>query len=265
MELSESAALSLAESAGGRDATVFERHCHDRFELIYVIEGDVTVTVEGEGFGMSAGMAIVICPMEYHVVRSAHTTYRRLIASFRPSFLPPDLLPVFEDACRRHRCVCLGGENPANRLAQAVAAHGEDALFRPLYLALLTEVAYACATDTGNTRVPPTAPESDVARIIRYLNEHLEERITIAAIADALYLSPSTVSHLFQREMHLPVKRFLLEKQLYAAKAAIESGTPPTDVARRLAYRNYSSFYKQYLRFFGTPPGGGRKEAPHEN
>ena len=66
------------------DSGVFERHCHDRYELLYLSRGRGKFVVESAEYPLVPGMLLLLRPYEYHFVQPDETEpYERTVVSFR--------------------------------------------------------------------------------------------------------------------------------------------------------------------------------------
>ena len=71
--------------------------------------------------------------------------------------------------------------------------------------------------------------------------------------------SENSRNRVFEEKMNISPKQYILQKKLALASKLISEGTPPTIVAMRLGYENYSNFYRLYLKYFGKNPAKKEK------
>ena len=83
---------------------------------------------------------------------------------------------------------------------------------------------------------------------------HLEEEIDAERIARHFLLSKSYVQNLFSEQMHIGLKKYVMQKKIYAAEADIRRGISPTAAAEKYAFSDYSVFYRLYKKTFGVSP-----------
>lgn len=93
-----------------------------------------------------------------------------------------------------------------------------------------------------------------ITSVISHINENLSKNITISEIAKTHNVSPSSLSHLFKKEMNISIHKYIIKKRLITAHHQINSGLPSTAVALECGFNDYSGFYKQYKTMFGYPP-----------
>ncbi len=104
-----------------------------------------------------------------------------------------------------------------------------------------------------------TSQNPIIESTIFYINQNLNKNISINEIANAHNISPSSLSHIFKKEMNIPIHQYIIKKRLITAHHKINSGTPSTTAAIECGFNDYSGFYKQYKNMFGYPPSKNKK------
>ena len=97
-------------------------------------------------------------------------------------------------------------------------------------------------------------------RAVALVERDLFAPLSLADVARALYVSPSTLSHAFKRELGIPFARYVSGKRLICAHERIAAGEAPSAVAHACGYAEYSAFYHAFFKMFGYPPTGEKKE-----
>ena len=228
---------------------LWESHCHAKFELIAVIDGGISVTLEGRNYRLGRGEAIAIPPLCYHAIKANKAgVYKRLTVLFDQSAIPDVLAPRF-----------LGKSIPLNNLStyitgelQRICTDKDKNFYASLAESFMTEILYTLARAAEN-RIGNERDEL-LEKIILYVDENLCRSILLDDIATHTSRSKSSVCHLFEEKMKISPKQYILQKKLAYATQLINSGTPPTVAAARIGYDNYSNFYKIYKKHYGVSP-----------
>lgn len=133
-------------------------------------------------------------------------------------------------------------------IAAAKAENGALILQSVLVLLLDSLASQTHITDDGLHQ------NATIRRAVEYINQNLDQPLSIGEIAQACNISASSLSHIFQREMYISVHKFILKKRLMLAYHKIRAGEAATTAALESGFRDYSGFYKQYKKAFGFPP-----------
>ena len=229
-----------------------EREIHTFHELLYCIGGDVTVYTDGFYRSVKKGTLLLIPRGCYHLFQiHGDEPFERLWIGFSDKDLPPGVLvqgvqgvQLLESPsstlCFLLRMLCDAADE-GGALA-AAKAYG-------------TLIALLCSLSAS-----AEAPQTDermhglLHACLDFIEAHLADKLTLPQIASALYVSPSTLSHLFKRRMGISLHQYITQKRLVLAHEQIGGGAAPTAVFSAYGYADYSSFYKAYVKMFGHSP-----------
>ena len=107
-------------------------------------------------------------------------------------------------------------------------------------------------------------PDRNLARSLaetrRYMEEHLDEPLTIPALSRRACLSATTFKEEFRRLYGLPVHTWLRQRRMErAAELLHTSGLSLETVAQAVGYSSVSQFAATFRRYYGVTPGKYRK------
>lgn len=107
-------------------------------------------------------------------------------------------------------------------------------------------------------------PDRNLARSLaetrRYMEEHLDEPLTIPALSRRACLSATTFKEEFRRMYGLPVHTWLRQRRMErAAELLHTSGLSLEKVAQAVGYSSVSQFAATFRRYYGVTPGKYRK------
>jgi AraC-like DNA-binding protein/mannose-6-phosphate isomerase-like protein (cupin superfamily) len=246
-------AESLVESH-----VLWDSHCHARYEMIAVLEGDITVMSEGRSHRLTEGCILMIPPLCYHTVTANKSgSYKRVTVLFDITAVPLPLReafrtadgnpPLLTSAIPADMRICLQEDSPT--------------LYEPLLESLMIPLFYqrlqAPADGDGEVEA-----DDFILKIVEYVDRHLEEKIRLADLARHTARSASFVAHRFEEGMGISPGQYILRKKMAYAQKLIREGSPATLVAVRIGYRNYGTFYRLYRKHFGIKPSDtGLEEA----
>ena len=102
------------------------------------------------------------------------------------------------------------------------------------------------------------AVDPRIARVIDHVRTHLDEPITLEALASVAGLSPSRLRHLFVEETGIAAKSFILWERINRALALGFSGTPWTEAAYATNFADSAHLTRTCRRMFGLVPTAAR-------
>ena len=115
--------------------------------------------------------------------------------------------------------------------------------------------------DTQNPLSEPSRMDGRVRAAMEFLNRHLAEPVTTAALADACGLSVSRLAHLFRAQVGLTPQQFLEGQRMERARRLLELTPRPVGaVAAEVGYENPFYFTLRFKRATGLSPRDYRKK-----
>lgn len=137
------------------------------------------------------------------------------------------------------------------REAEADLQDGELALIGNT-VTLLVQLWRACAARAAR---PLSAEKPELLdRVMAYLEDNLQERITLAEVAHRFFVSESTIAQLFRKKMGVSFYHCVTQRRLIAAKTLISQNVPLESVSRQVGFSDYSVFYKAFKKEYGISP-----------
>ena len=241
-------------------------HCHDAYEILYVIEGSGRFVVEGNEYQMRPGALLFTRPYQYHFVNvQREKPYERVVIHFELDALPESVRHLFANAKERPGDECTffpAGTVPGavlSTLSRFDVAGTLAEQKRDLYLPLLVSEVVVLLSDASGER-ETVYSDGLGARVIRYLNDHVEENISLDDIAKHFFVSKYYLCRAFKKHNGISIHGYVTHKRVMLAKLLIESGESASGAAYRVGFGDYSAFYRAYIKILGTSPVSGRGE-----
>ena len=269
--LTEDYRLFHLRSSGG---TRTEFHYHEFCKVLMLVSGSGGYTVEGKRYAIQSGDIVLIGSHCVHRPEfEPGAAYERIILYLSPDFLRRSSVP----SCDLTECfrgdrghVLRPGEQERKKLFALAAAlerelggeeYGQAILSSSAVLGLLVQIGRELRRNDA-PRPGPVTPENErVVAIVRYLDRHLTEDITIEDLAERFYLSKYHMMRLFRRETGTTVHGYLTQRRLALARDLMATGTSATDACFRAGFRSYCSFTRAYAKHFGSTPTGRKDTA----
>lgn len=250
-------------------------HSHTFYELLYCCNsGDAEYLVGAERYRLQQGDIIFIPPgISHRLLLPEDTTaaHERYVLWLSPEFMDSyaGLFPYpFTEKQTRASMLRTGGTRWERLKEQFLAgiqeaerrSDGWEAAVIGNTMILLTGLKRA--TDERSAwRMKAEKPEL-LDRIMAYVETHYAEEITIGGLSRKLFVSSSTVSHLFKQKMGVSLYRYVTQRRLIAAKSLIQQGKLLGNVAAQTGFADYSGFYRAFKAEYGISPRQYRSLLP---
>lgn len=242
------------------DPSKFAMHTHFQAELFYFLSGDAVYHVEGSEYPLEPGDVLLMRPSEAHYIEiKSPAPYKRVVCNFDPelfSAMDPDrrILRAYTDREAGKGNLYRAGDFKDVRSGDFIRQlyeHRDDRMASIATLMLLL-----CAINRIFDTAPPAHALSNTVEfsILRYINSHLSENITLDGLAQFFFISRAQLCRRFKKATGTSVGRYITAKRLLAARSMILSGKKPTEVYSQCGFVDYSTFYRAYSKYFGHSP-----------
>lgn len=253
-----------------RDLRSVAPHRHDYYEFYIFLEGNVSIHANGRDWDLSPGDLIIIPPgTEHHpVIHDTEAPYRRFVfwisvdymdslCAVSPAYSYP--ISLTDSVNGRHvfhfqetafhmiegRAITLIEEIHADRF-------GKEARI-PLCVSDLLLTISRCLYEMQHA-ITPIEQENLYDRVVLYIENHLEDELTLDELAKKCFVSKYHISHLFRENMGYSVHQYITKKRLGMCRDAILEGTGVNEACTLYGFRDYSSFYRAFVKEYGISP-----------
>lgn len=238
---------------------------HEKYEFYCLTEGERYIFVKDSFYHVKAGDAFLIAPGVEHRTLDASGGYARLVMTVPPLHFPCGTEPSCEFFLARAT-----GET-AKRMSELIeriieCTEGESRGFYAYSLVLgLLELVLSCENIAG--RVTVATPTLDrVADILKYIDAHFTENISLTNLSERFYLSEFYLCRLFKEYTGRTVLGYLTSLRVNRAKALLDSTDMPiARVAKASGFGSISSFGAAFRGRLGCSPREWRKRGRAED
>lgn len=248
-------------------AQMVEPHFHEFDKFVLVCGGSVEYTVEGVCNRMQAGDMLFVRHHDIHrPVISSGAPYERYVLWVSPEFLErcsisgTDLSACFS-VCAQQRSFLIRPNPELERkirkeLKELETAVQEDAFGRDI----LTDACIRRLLVTLNRCVlagaakAPREVDPKMDEVLRYINEHLTEELSVEKLSALCYLSRYYFMRRFKETTGYTVHGYIMQKRLAAAAERLDSGENATVAAMEAGFPEYSTFLRAFRRAFDLSP-----------
>ena len=249
----------------------FSMHAHEGMEIFYFLSGSGSYLVEGNLYPLKPHDILITRAAEAHKpIISPEEPYERIVIHFSPALLRPfdpelRLLEPFLDRPLGHQNLYPAASDPDGRLRAAFAGFTFDGVDVRLNLTarLLLLLTTLDSVQEGLPRLHLPA-QGLQAQLVRYVNEHLFEDISLQTVADHFYRSRSQISRIFHQATGSAMWEYITIKRLLAARAMLQRGETANAACLACGFSDYSSFYRAYQKHFHHSPRADAPPTGHE-
>lgn len=249
-----------------------EYHYHEFCKLLLLISGKGNYWIEGQRYSLQPGDIVLVGSGCIHRPElEPGSPYERIIIYISPDYLRRfstedcDLLECFsgqDDRVLRSevnsRLLSLAGELE-RELAED--SYGRVILSMGSLLRLLVEITRALRLGNNTPPGPVQVKNDRVLDMMRYIDAHLSEELTVDQLAETFYWSKFHMMRSFRQETGSSVHGYITQRRLMLARDLINRGLPATESCFRAGFGSYSAFTRAYGQFFGTTPTGRKYAA----
>lgn len=244
----------IAESDPSQDK--FHRHLHDTYEILYVVGGRGRYIIEGNTYSMRPGSLILVPPYVYHSVEvEPGIPYERYVINFSPeSFGEVERIMQdfdFPDGGLFYTAASVSATLPAVFERIEIFATLPKAHHITYAQLILSEILILLST-ADTTKAEEC--EALGARVIKYLNTHIEKDMSLDKIAGHFFVSKYYLCRAFKRHNGISIHGYITQKRVMYAKQLMESGETASGAAYRVGFGDYSAFYRACLKVTGHSP-----------
>lgn len=242
-------------------AQPFPLHFHPEYILGLMEGGSRRLTCKGREWTIGPGDLLLFNPGDFHacVQSGGALDYRsvsipmEVMLDMAQAVTGERKLPVFSQTVLRD-------ERLTDRLnaLHGLIFGGAAALEKDEALLLLTaELIRICGSTVPRE---PAAGTIDVESICAYIRQHLSERIRLDQLCHRAGVSSSTLLRAFGRAKGVTPYQYLESVRVAEAKALLDQGLPPVEVALRTGFTDQSHLTNCFTRFLGLSPGAYREQ-----
>lgn len=250
-------------------------HDHDYVEISYILSGKGRYHVDGKEFDVTAGDLVICNPgvKHTHIVCNPKEPTIEFISGFTDFHfvnMAPNTIELPDKSNVLHttgelkqeitkHCYAMLAEKESKQIGRyfMLKAH-----LMQILLMVIREISDVDKTEQKGCNFETYNKNYVVNRIINYLNENYEHKISLEQIAHNMYLSPVYISKIFKEETGESPINYLIKIRLEKAREILqnsESGSIKS-IANQVGYDDVYHFSKLFKKYYGISPLHYRKK-----
>jgi AraC-like DNA-binding protein len=225
-------------------------HLHDSFELVFVTDGSILATVDGQEYTARAGQALLLFPGCIH----RYKTHR-----FSESYVlifPAALIGEYYEKHRKTPPVCPLFDFDGSILPESILAAAEQRWQLKSLLYRVVDLFDRQAEYSPHRRQSQSLP----GQILSAIADGFDTPLTLHGIAQALGYDHRYLAAVLQKELHTTFRTLLNEYRISHAQALLlRTALPIERIAGECGYDSICSFNRNFKALTGTTPTAYRK------
>ena len=242
-------------------------HMHPHYEFYLFLRGGVQILIEDESFDAHPMDLFIFPPGVMHraLITDSSAIYERVyfyitrkaLADMSDDRFP--LLRILDDALSRGDYSYHADQESAARfvrlldecIADAADADPAADMMNRCRVNMLSLIS--CRIAQRKDVLTPRPPDW-MSEVIRYINDHVLEPLSLDSLADRFYVSKYTLLHDFKSYANISVHQYILNKRVLYAQQLMLSGITPGNAARQSGFNDYAGFYRAFVRQNAVSP-----------
>ena len=248
-------------------------HWHQEYELIRVLKGTLHMTLNEKSLSVQAGELVFVHGGILHAGVPDHCVYECLVFDLNIFVKLAPCAPYIQRVLDRsafvyHHFTADAADIQALTEKIFTAMAGRQTGYEMEVIGVLYQF-FACVFERHlYLDALPHTSEKDIRKttqlrtVIDYIDQHLDEPITLSRLAQAASMSPKYFCRFFyQMTHHTPIEYLNLQRIEYACYLLSTTDEPVTAIALTCGYNDLSYFIRIFKRQKGQTPGKYRASA----
>lgn len=251
-------------------------HTHDFIEIVYILSGKGVQTVDGKTYDVRRGDMLFINYGSVHgFVLEENSSYINIC--FSPETVGENIITSSNafsilslTAFNEMRC-----EEGGGRITFSGTERGDVEELLSAMLREYKEKKYAWDTVVGSylnvlitymlrkTEAGVEATETDEVwqALAEYIDENLQSKLTLSALAGKCFYNPSYFSRVFKEKFGMSLVEYITRKRLaYAVKLLSEGELSVDEISYESGFSDRSGFYHAFSKYIGGSPSDFRPD-----
>lgn len=243
----------------------FEVHTHyDDFELYHFLKGDLFFAFEGKRIAVEEGTVIIIANGTLHrpIIKRPCCYYRKHLLFDKEIFTKFSTVD-FElyNRLRQRKILILKPTSNEKEQIDSLFLDIENYISKDTpyddFCALITLFFLLVKAEKNSALLDGVdfrSHSEKVSEIISYIDQNLTEDLSYKTIADNFYISQKSLYKFFKKETGFTLGNYINQRRITKAQSILNAGFSAYDAAFEAGFKDYSVFYRNFLKEVGITP-----------
>lgn len=252
-----------------KEEKVMNMHIHDCYEIYYSIFGGKQFLIDNKVYTINPGDIFVINQYESHYISQVECeAHERIVISIHPDFAKAmstnstDLSNCFTHRPKNFSHKILLNKDEQQRFLYFINKitsaneYGSDLIERATFieLMLLLNNSYLKNQIKPVQNTVSIKYNKQVDDILNYINQNINEDITLDNISSNFFISESYICRIFKAATGMTINKYIIARRISIAKSLLANGHSVNEVCEQCGYNNYSNFVKAFTKTVGISP-----------
>lgn len=251
-----------------------QNHSHDSYEIYYMRAGERFYFIKDRSYHVKKGDLVLIQPHVLHKTTEAHSPYHeRILINFKEPFMEPiqhtileGLYTAFEEGPILHpdarELMLIESIMEKMLREQKQPGHGTKGYVRMLLGELLLMIYRHVQQSDGKSRTTehPTTLHRKVSDIVKYINEHFREPMSLKGLSGNFHISPYYLCRIYKEVTGFGVIEYVNSLRVQEAQKLLKSSRlSVTDITEKVGFDSSTHFGRIFKSVCGMSPLQYRK------
>lgn len=245
-------------------------HTHDYYEFYFFIEGNISTQIGEQVYPIQPGDIMLIPPHIPHrpIIHSLDVPYRRFVFWISQEYyqhlqeLSDDYTYLIQYVLTSHSYIFHTDQITFNgiqaRVIQLIEEMQSERFGKAAQLPLCVNDLVMYLNRILYNYIHPQKRHADERSLYRnlklYIEEHLEDDLSLEILAKEFYVSKYHIAHVFKENLGMSIHQYITKKRLILCKEAILGDMSITEAYQTFGFGDYSSFYRAFKKEYGISP-----------